>query len=249
MRLNGMKMSDKMIISEDEYVIMKEWMRKYIDEKCIFRQGDNWEIDCREDKSFMAAKRNTNLLPPPLGKCYTWQFYLRRGCFDSTFNSILSQMFIYQVERTIGHFNFQLSGLETAATPMLSAIPLVARNFGIELNSFLVKKEQKRYGIRNWIEGQIKAGVPVLIIDDLISRTSSIKQCNDLLTIPYDNIETMDYVFAIVNKYTKHAGTESYRSKDRFKGFGNTSTMYCDKIPGKKIMYLFDCDDFDLIKK
>jgi len=237
-----MEMSDKMIISEEHYIDMKKWMQAYITKKCIFNLGDNWEIDGREDKSFIPAYHNLNA--DPLGKTYTWQFYLRRGLFDSTFNSLLSQMFIYQVERKIGHFNFQLTGLETAATPMLSAIPLVARNFGIELNSFLVKKEQKRYGIRNWIEGQIKAGVPVLIIDDLISRTSSIKQCNDLLTIPYDNIETMDYVFAIVNKYTKHAGTESYRSKDRFKGFGNTSTMYCDKIPGKKIMYLFDCDDF-----
>ena len=60
-------------------------------------------------------------------------------------------MFIYKVEREIGHFNFQLSGLETAATPMLSAIPLVLKGFGINLNSFVVRKEQKTYWIKNWI--------------------------------------------------------------------------------------------------
>ena len=76
------------------------------------------------------------------GTYYTWQFYLRRGLFDPIFLSVLSQMFIYKVEREIGHFNFQLSGLETAATPMLAAIPLVARGYDIELNAFVVKKEQ-----------------------------------------------------------------------------------------------------------
>ena len=231
--------SEKMIISEDDYIIMKESMQEYIQTKCIFRLGDNWDIDCREDKSWMGAKGN---LDNKLGKKYTWQFYLRRGCFNSTFNSVLSQMFIYQVERKIGHFNFQLSGLETAATPMLSAIPLVARNFGIELNSFVVRKDRKKYGLLNWIEGEVKTGVPVLMIDDLISRSNSMKKCNDILTKSHANIETMDYVFAIVNKYTKHMGNKYY--KQSFEGFGNTSTMYCDKIPDKKILYLFNCDDF-----
>ena len=156
-------------------------------------------------------------------------------------------MFIYQVERTIGHFNFQLSGLETAATPMLSAIPLVARNFGIELNSFVVRKDRKEYGLLNWIEGEVKTGVPVLMIDDIISKSNSIKKCNDILTYNHSNIETMDYVFAIVNKYTKHMGNKYY--KQSFEGFGNTSTMYCDKIPDKKILYLFNCDDLGVFDK
>jgi len=236
--------SEKMIISEDDYIIMKESMQEYIQTKCIFRLGDNWDIDCREDKSWMGAKGN---LDNKLGKKYTWQFYLRRGCFNSTFNSVLSQMFIYQVERKIGHFNFQLSGLETAATPMLSAIPLVARNFGIELNSFVVRKDRKKYGLLNWIEGEVKTGVPVLMIDDLISRSNSMKKCNDILTKSHANIETMDYVFAIVNKYTKHMGNKYY--KQSFEGFGNTSTMYCDKIPDKKILYLFNCDDLGVFDK
>jgi len=229
-----------MIISEDNYVTMKEWMQEYIKNKCIFYQGDNWDIDGREDKSFIPSFHNKNA--DPLGARYTWQFYLRRGCFDSTFNSLLSQMFIYQVERTIGHFNFQLAGLETAATPMLSAIPLVAKKFGIELNSFVVRKDRKEYGLLNWIEGQIKESVPVLMIDDLISGSNSMKKCNDILTLYHSNIETMNYVFAIVNKHTKHMHSKYY--KKQLKSIGNTSTMYCNKIPSKKIMYLFTLDDF-----
>ena len=239
-------MTDKMIITEDDYISMKKWMQEYIKNKCIFHQGQSdWEIDGREDKSFIAAKGNANA--DPLGKTYTWQFYLRRGCFNSIFNSLLSQMFIYQVERKIGHFNFQLAGLETAATPMLSAIPLVAKGLGIDLNSFVVRKDRKEYGLLNWIEGEVKEGVPVLMIDDLISGSNSMKICNEILTYNHTNIETLDWVFAIVNKYTKHMKSIHY--KKHFEGFGNTSEMYCDKIPDKKILYLFNCDDFDLILK
>jgi len=234
-----------MIISEDNYVTMKEWMQEYIKNKCIFYQGDNWDIDGREDKSFIPSFHNKNA--DPLGARYTWQFYLRRGCFDSTFNSLLSQMFIYQVERTIGHFNFQLAGLETAATPMLSAIPLVAKKFGIELNSFVVRKDRKEYGLLNWIEGQIKESVPVLMIDDLISGSNSMKKCNDILTLYHSNIETMNYVFAIVNKHTKHMSNPHY--KEQLKSMGNTSAVYCDKIPDKRIIYLFNLDDFGLLDR
>ena len=39
-----------MLISDDEYIIFKNWMREYIDRNCIMRLGkDNWpEIDGRE---------------------------------------------------------------------------------------------------------------------------------------------------------------------------------------------------------
>ena len=218
---------NKILISDNDYSDMKKWMRDYIDNKCIFRQDiSNWEIDNRSDKSILPSKKK--------GDWYAWQFYLRRGCFSSTFNSILTQMFIYQIERKIGHFNFQLSGLETAATPMLSAIPLVARNFGVELNSFVVRKKHKEYGLLNWIEGNIEPNVPIMIIDDLISKSSSMKKCYDILT--QFNYKTLNYVFAIINKRTKYSHQWNL----------NNSMTHCELIPDKKILYLFDCDDFNL---
>ena len=119
-----------MLISDDEYKTFETWMREYIEHHCIIRTGK--DID--------------NLMPGKSpGVWYPEWFSIQRGLFDPTFLSILSQMFIYKIEREIGHFNFQLSGLETAATPMLASIPLVAKGFGINLNSFVVKKEQKTY--------------------------------------------------------------------------------------------------------
>ena len=215
-----------MLISEEDYNSFWEWMKKYISDNCIFHAGrpptehlkTSWNIDLREDKSWLAFSSDPN------GKRYSWQFYLRRGCFDATFNSVLAQMFLYKVEREIGHFAFQISGLETAATPMLSAIPLVAKGFGIDLNSFVVKKEQKQYGIRNWIEGCPNPDLPVMIIDDLISSSNSMLIANKILQEKMD-LKTMDYVFGVVNL---------------------RSTTHCLKLPDKKILYFFDCDDFNL---
>jgi len=237
-----------MLISEEDYNSFWKWMKKYISDNCIFHAGrpptedlktswnidpisrkasiqpraeflkTSWNIDLREDKSWLAFSSDPN------GKRYSWQFYLRRGCFDATFNSVLAQMFLYKVEREIGHFAFQISGLETAATPMLSAIPLVAKGFGIDLNSFVVKKEQKQYGIRNWIEGCPNPDLPVMIIDDLISSSNSMLIANKILQEKMD-LKTMDYVFGVVNL---------------------RSTTHCLKLPDKKILYLFDCDDFNL---
>ena len=144
-------------------------------------------------------------------------------------------MFIYKVEREIGHFDFQISGLETAATPMLSAIPLVAKGYGIDLNSFVVKKEQKQYGIRNWVEGCPDSDLPVMIIDDLISSSNSMATANEILQEKMD-LKTMDYVFGIINKRTKFV--ENWNL--------NNSVTHCVKLPYKKILYLFDCDDFNL---
>ena len=215
-----------MIISDDEYVVFKNWMRKYIDSHCIMRLGkDYWpDVDGRESTNYEIDSKF------PGGKDI-WQFYLRRGCFDFNFLSLLSQMFIYKVEREIGHFNFQLSGLETAATPMLAAIPLVARGYDIELNAFVVKKEQRTFGIRNWIEGRPNKELHVMIIDDICSTSISMSKAKRV--IEEHNLEVLNCVFAIVNKWSKYNGSEIHKN-------------YSRNIPNTKVIHLFDCDDWNL---
>ena len=195
-----------MLISDEEYKIFETWMREYIDQYCLIRKGK--EINHR--------------MPPKSGNnWYTWQFYLRRGLFDPIFLSILSQMLIYKVEREIGHFNFQLSGLETAATPMLASIPLVSKGFGINLNSFVVRKEQKTYGIKNWIEGRPDKNKPVMLIDDICVTATAIKKAKWICE--QSNLEVMKVIFVIIN-------------------FEN----YIKQISNTKVIHLFNCDDWAL---
>ena len=94
-------------ISDERYNELWTWTQKYINDNCIVR--------------------NTKMPAKKKGDTYTWMFYLRRGLFNAEFMINIGQMFIYKMERLDPTFNFQITGLETAATPKLSAIPMVAK--------------------------------------------------------------------------------------------------------------------------
>lgn len=200
-----------MRISDAQYEVLKEWVHRYIDTKCIVR--------------------NTDMPGKMPGSRYTWMFYLRRGLFNHQFLINVSQMFIYHMERIDPKFNFQLTGLETAATPMLAAIPMVASVMGLDINAFVVRKDRKTYGLLNIIEGTPNNKLAVMI-DDLCNSSRSMAQC--LKSLETENIPVANIAFAIVNKSNKEVHDEARLKSD----------MYLPKEI--KVISLFDLDDFDL---
>ena len=200
-----------MRIKDPQYEVLKEWVHNYIDTKCIVR--------------------NQEMPGKALGSTYTWMFYLRNGLFNPQFLINISQMFIYHMERLDPKFNFQLTGLETAATPMLAAIPMVANVMGIDMNSFVVRKERKTYGLLNAIEG-IPNNKLAVMIDDLCNSSRSMAQCLNTLTV--ENIPVANVAFAIVNK-----SNEEIHDENRLVG-----DIYLPKEI--KVISLFTLDDFDL---
>ena len=199
------------MITVSEYQQLHNWVGSYINEYCIVR--------------------NTPMPGKAPGSTYTWMFYLRNGLFNQSFLSAISQMFIYRANHEIGHFDFQLSGLETASTPMLAGIPMIARAYDIRLNAFSVRKEQKEYGLRNWLEG-LPNDKPVMLIDDLCNSSRSMAIARDI--IEQHNIPFLDYAFCIVNKFNEVDHDEIRQNSD----------MYLPETT--KIISLFDLDDFDL---
>jgi len=207
-------MEKSLIIDEVKYEQLRNWTRDFINENCIYRG------------------------PPIPGKVpgtvYTWQFYLRRGLFRYDFLSAISQMFLYKVQTEIGHFDFQISGLETASTPMLAGIPLVSAALGQKINAFSIRKEQKEYGLKNWIEG-VPNDKPVMLMDDLCNSQVSMKKAYDILLA--HNLNVFDKAFCIVNKVNKEDGSEERQTTDKH-------------LPKHiKMIYLFDLDDFNLSNK
>lgn len=203
---------DMKMITEEHYNLLHSWTKNYINKVCIVRNPKG-----------MPGKKP--------GTIYTWQFYLRRGLFDHEFSSAVSQMFFYKVYKEIGHFNFQIAGLETASTPMLTSIPLVGRVFDIDLNAFSIRKERKKYGLLNWIEG-IPNQSPAMLIDDLCNSTVSMKKAYDVLS--NELLPIFNHAFCIVNKVNKSSHNVEKQKTD----------MYLP--PTIKMLYLFDLDDFDL---
>ena len=200
-----------MRVNDPQYEVLKEWVHNYIDTKCIVRDQE------------MPGKAP--------GSTYTWMFYLRNGLFNHQFLINISQMFIYHMERIDPKFNFQLTGLETAATPMLAAIPMVASVMGIDINAFVVRKDRKTYGLLNVIEG-VPNNKLAVIIDDLCNSSRSMAQCLNTLTA--EDIPVANVAFVIVNKSNEEV-------HDNFRMIGD---MYLPKEI--KVISLFTLDDFDL---
>lgn len=198
-------------ISDEQYETLRKWVHDFIDTKCIVRDV------------VMPAKKK--------GATYTWMFYLRRGLFNPEFLINVSQMFIYKLERIDPTLNFQITGLETAATPMLASIPMIARAFGDDINAFVVRKERKEYGLLNMFEGLPNDKVAV-ILDDLCNSSASMATC--LRRLCAEDIAVADVAFAIVNKSNTGVHDEKRHNSD----------MYLP--PEIKVISLFTLDDFNL---
>jgi orotate phosphoribosyltransferase len=158
-------------------------------------------------------------------------FYLRRGLFNPDFNIAVARMFIYRMERIDPDFNFQITGLETAATPMLTAIPMVAKLYGLDINSFVVRKKRKEYGLMNLFEGRPNQKVS-LMLDDLCNSGNSMAQCYRVLE--GENMEVAKVAFVLVNKSNKGVHSDSRLNGD----------MYLPQ--DIQVLSLFTLDDFGL---
>lgn len=198
-------------VSDEEYSDSKEWLRNYINKYCIVR--------------------DTRMPGKAKDSWYSWMFYLRRGLFNPDFNVHVAKMFIYRMERIDPSFNFQITGLETAAYPMLTAIPMVAKVYGIDINAYIVRKSRKEYGLLNVFEGRPNQKVSV-IIDDLCNSTYSMAKCYN--TLDKENMEVAGVAFAIVNKSNHGTHSEERHRTD----------MYLPK--DITVISLFTLDDFGL---
>jgi orotate phosphoribosyltransferase len=215
-----------MMIDKKSFETSKEWLRKYIDEKCIVR--------------------NTPMKGKIPGTLYTWCFYLRRGLYNPEFNHHLAICFLYKIQQEVGHFNFQLSGLETAATPMITSLPIFAKQMlDVDINSFICRKSPKEYALEEHYEGNFKRGLPVMLMDDLANSTMSLQKASEIIK-DYE-LERFRKAFVIVNKvnrnyYDMGLSEDYYDMTDH--ELRQSHDMYLSK--DVDILYIFDMDDFNL---
>jgi len=169
-----------MILKEDEYSELWEWCRNYIDKNCIWRASDSVPHLSSKDPN----------------KNVTAQFYLGRGLYNVNFVSAISQLLLHNIIEEYKSFDFQIAGLETGSTPLLTSIPLIAKVYGIEINAFSIKKLKKPYGLFNQIEG-LTSDKPVLLIDDICSTTTSLRSAFDTL-VHHNCPKILDTPFVVV---------------------------------------------------
>jgi orotate phosphoribosyltransferase len=66
-----------------------------------------------------------------------------------------------------------VGGLTLGADPVATAIAYTAHIKGESLEAFVVRKEPKKHGTMSWIEGEVKKGDTVLIVEDVITTGNS----------------------------------------------------------------------------
>jgi orotate phosphoribosyltransferase len=66
-----------------------------------------------------------------------------------------------------------VGGLETGSIPISTAIALLSRKDKKPLNAFWVRKKLKDHGMQNLVEGNLKKGSKVVIVDDVITTGGS----------------------------------------------------------------------------
>ena len=132
----------------------REELRKFVNDNCIRRAPPgSQEMPNMEGNGF-----------------YSWQFYLRPAILAGRWLDYIACEFWLKFREAYEKAPFQIVGLESASISIITAIILRHYNYigGSPPNAFAVRKERKKYGIGNVIEG-IPNDLPVLFVDDLTS--------------------------------------------------------------------------------
>lgn len=75
----------------------------------------------------------------------------------------------------VPHAPQAVGGPSIAADPLVCAISAAAWADGVRWTGFFVRKEAKKHGLQNWIEGPfIEEGTPVVVVDDTLTSGGSV---------------------------------------------------------------------------
>jgi orotate phosphoribosyltransferase len=117
---------------------------------------------------------------------------------------------------------FQIGGIETAGIPLITASVLLRHKKQGNVSGFFIRKSRKKDGLMKMIEGEVRSGVPIVLIDDILnSGKSMIRQVEVLEALGY----TITAIWSLIR----------FRDIDAYHYFTNKNI---------RIKSLFTLDDF-----
>ena len=88
---------------------------------------------------------------------------------DAEGGTIISVLFLRMLKENIS----AVGGISVGADPLSSGVSQIGFLLGKKLNAFYVRKEPKKHGTVKWIEGPIKPGETVAILEDVVTTGGS----------------------------------------------------------------------------
>ena len=102
-----------------------------------------------------------------------------------------------------------VGGMTLGADPICAAIITVAGMRGLDLKGFIVRKETKDHGTKKYVEGPVKAGDRVIVVEDVVTTGGSSLKAIERLEA--EGIK-VDGVIAILDRM--EGGAKAFTDRD-----------------------------------
>jgi len=105
------------------------------------------------------------------GKRSDHYFDCKRVTFDPEGLAVISDLL---VEKMRGAGISAVGGLTLGADPIVAGVVDASWRSGYPIQGFVVRKEPKKHGTSEWIEGVVSPGTRVAVVDDVVTSGGSI---------------------------------------------------------------------------
>jgi orotate phosphoribosyltransferase len=105
------------------------------------------------------------------GRQSTYLFQLRQTTMLPEGAALTGEIIVEYMHR---HGLACIGGLELGAVPIVSSVAAVSHLKGYPVDAFFVRKAQKEHGARERLDGHLRAGSQVLMVDDVATTGGSI---------------------------------------------------------------------------
>src|SRR3990167_2302433 len=88
---------------------------------------------------------------------------------DAEGGTLVSVLFLRMLNENIN----AVGGIAVGACPLASGVSQISFLLGKKIDAFYVRKEPKKHGTSKWIEGPVKKGLNVAILEDVVTTGGS----------------------------------------------------------------------------
>jgi len=127
-------------------------------------------IEYIKARSFL--KSDTPVFRLASGKMSSFYFDLRRTTLSPEGQYLIGNLICTQLDE-LGLSPKAIGGLTMGADPVATAVAYCSHLRGKPIEAFVIRKEPKAHGTGRQIEGNVEAGDPVVVIDDVLTTGGS----------------------------------------------------------------------------